>query len=133
MLNIISVLEFERFDGRRDDSLASTTEDRASSIWGSKRKNVGDDDPVIRGESTSPLERLRKIEGYPYPSDTKVAFSSLKRVTEAEPTFASAWNRATRPPPSNDQWRDCQHREREREREESRTMGEQGTILEEGR
>lgn len=29
-------------------------------------------------------------------NDTKVAFSSLKRVTEAEPTFASTWNRATR-------------------------------------
>ncbi|XP_061937085.1 LOW QUALITY PROTEIN: uncharacterized protein LOC107995028 [Apis cerana] len=27
------------------------------------------------------------------PGPTKVASSSLKRVTEAEPTFASAWNR----------------------------------------
>lgn len=68
-------------------------------IWKRKGKG-GNDDPVIGGESSfSPGSRCRKIEACPRPARTKVASSSLKRVTEAEPTFASAWNRATGPFP----------------------------------
>lgn len=51
---------------------------------------------LVGGESGFPRARKprrRKIEARP---STKVASTSLKRVTEAEPTFASAWNRATR-------------------------------------
>ncbi|XP_017761431.1 PREDICTED: LOW QUALITY PROTEIN: uncharacterized protein LOC108551693 [Eufriesea mexicana] len=44
-----------------------------------------------------PSRGLREIGAHPCPNDTKVALRRLKRVTEAEPTFASAWNRATRP------------------------------------
>lgn len=73
-----------------------------SVFWGhlERKGKGGNDDPVIGGESSfSPGSRCRKIEACPRPARTKVASSSLKRVTEAEPTFASAWNRATGPFP----------------------------------